>query len=186
MIDYQEDIPEELIFRIPDKILFKGLKRTNNVSNFFDKCTHQNCPSSIFDEYVWLNHADLSPFDELYALRNARPDKATYAKDKIRYSKLQFLSFCYRNNGLRFVTNTMHNKYGLKIVPVYLTSENYFEDNNNFNKQINEKNSFSNTNPFVISMELIPEILEQELDWKQVLEIKKDKRSNKKLQRFYT
>lgn len=84
----------------------------------------------------------------------------------------------YRNMGLKNITERLKKELHIDIVPIYL-EENTFDFEYNFS-EIAE-----NPNPMcVICLDGIPQILEEKLDWEQVIEIRNDKKSIKKLKKL--
>lgn len=83
----------------------------------------------------------------------------------------------YRNMGIKSVTNQL-KEVGINIVPIFL-EPTQFDFEYNFSEII------TNTTPLaIICLDCIPSIIEEKLEWKQVLDIRKDKKSLNQLRKF--
>lgn len=114
-------------------------------------------------------------------------EKDIYGVDKIKklenfkeYKGRRFFSSKSRNSGLSKVVFTLKKYYNIDITPIYLNPTQFDIDFNDKKTRINNIE-----NPIVIiCTEQIPFILEEKLEWKQVLEFRYDKKSVAKLLRF--
>lgn len=96
------------------------------------------------------------------------------------YKEKRFFSSKSRNSGLSKVVITLKKYFNIDIVPIYLSPTQFDVD-------FNEKKTRSNNieNPVVIiCTEEIPSILEDKLEWDQVIEFRSDKKAVEKLLRF--
>lgn len=96
------------------------------------------------------------------------------------YKGKRFFSSKSRNSGLSKVVFTFKKYFNIDIIPIYLSPIQ-------FGKDFNEKKTRSNNieNPVVIiCTEEIPSILEDKLEWDQVIEFRSDKKAVEKLLRF--
>lgn len=84
----------------------------------------------------------------------------------------------HRNNGINEITKFYRN-YGINIIPIYFSPTDYEQ---HFLPNIDNIKFQSSTISTCINK--IPEIVEEKLTWKQVIEIRKDKDSLNKIRRF--
>ncbi|MCH5271763.1 MAG: hypothetical protein J1E83_13665 [Lachnospiraceae bacterium] len=94
----------------------------------------------------------------------------------------EYMYSIWRNRSLLQIANTLHNEFQIDITPIFFDKTD-FENSLNYN---NENETVSEKAiEFIIKN--IPIILEEELDWKQVMEFRKDKKcvsSAKRLMRW--
>ena len=169
VIDYQEDIPSDIIFRLdscPRKRTYRSYKPfyMHTVAN-----TSMRIEELDFFKYTHKNASAPFPMD-------------TLGEPKIKYSNLTFQSSKNRNEGIKELTDLVREEYGIDIVPIYIDSCSFELDFESQEKSYSQVK----TNPIVIAMELVPTIIEEKLEWEQVLDIRKDKRTIKKMHNFRT
>ena len=169
VIDYQEDIPSDVIFRL-DSCAKKITRRSYKPFYIHTMAnTSMRIEDIDFSKYSYQNSPIAFPIDLL-------------GESKIKYSNLTFKSSKNRNEGIKRLTDLVKQDYGIDIVPIYIDSCSFefdFEGQTGFYSQ-------TNTNPIVIAMEFVPTIIEDKLEWDQILDIRKDKRSIMKLHNFRT
>ena len=107
---------------------------------------------------------------------------------KFKYSK-------NRNNAILLNTENFCRKYKIKISPVFhsltdferesaqINSEKLY-GNNNVKFRVKKPNTYKNKNVLSICIEDFPDIVEYNLSWEQVLDIRKDKKRNGQLRKF--
>lgn len=96
------------------------------------------------------------------------------------YKGKRFFSSKSRNSGLSKVVITLKKYFNIDIIPIYLSPTQFDIDFKEKKTRIN-----NNENPVVIiCTEQIPSILEEKLEWEQVLEFRCDKKAVEKLIRF--
>lgn len=96
------------------------------------------------------------------------------------YKGKRFFSSKSRNSGLSKVVVTFKKYFNIDIIPIYLSPTQFDIDFKKKKTRINY-----NENPVVIiCTEQIPSIIEEQLEWEQVLEFRCDKNAVEKLSRF--
>lgn len=106
-------------------------------------------------------------------------DQESFLHNLEKESKI-FISSLNRNKGLYELTSFYKRRYDIDILPIYLEPTQF-----DLEFQLMDSKKLVNTNPMVIiSCELLPTIIEEKLEWEQVIDFKKDKRSVKKLRKF--
>lgn len=121
-------------------------------------------PSPIIESDIY----DLG-LDEINKLENFK-----------EYKGKRFFSSKSRNSGLSKIVFTFKKYFNIDIIPIYLSPTQFDIDFKEKKTRINY-----NENPIVIiCTEQIPSILEDKLEWKQVIDFRRDKKAVEKLFRF--
>lgn len=173
LIDYQEDIPSNILFKIE--------ATKHNKSSLFYK--HISSNSSI-EHREFLRYLKNEKFSHMVMQNRpvAISKKFDLSTEKIKYSTIEFESSKNRNKGIREFTKSAKVDYGIDIIPIYIDSSSFEKDFN----LVPKKTIYATSHPLAIAMEFIPEIIEEKLEWSQVLDIRKDRKSIKRLQKFRT
>jgi len=155
--DINCNIPEEIQFRINKPLPMDiEYKLRTETSSFYSN------PSPFIERDIY----DLGKIKELENFKE--------------YKGKRFFSSKSRNNGLSKVVLTFKKFFNIDIIPIYLSPTQFDIDFNKKKTRIN-----NNENPVVIiCTEQIPSILEEKLEWEQVLEFRCDKKAVEKLFRF--
>lgn len=189
-IDYQEDIPSEILFSLDYSSRKRRKNRFDYSSFHISSMANRSAPFSELDfsNFTQMNSMNLREFDfSMLSMANSIQFESVKEKElesgnKIKYSDLEFISSKNRNKGIKIFTSAIKLDYGVDIVPIYIDSSSFEKD---FLHPINIAD-YNISHPLAIAMEFIPEIIEEKLEWAQVLDIRRDKKSIKKLQKFRT
>lgn len=155
--DINCNIPKEIRFRV-NKPLSMDIK---------DKMRTES--SSFYSNPIPFIEKDIYDVGEIKKLENFK-----------EYKGKRFFSSNSRNSGLSKVVFTFKKYFNIDITPIYLSPTQFDIDFKEKKTRIN-----NNENPVVIiCTEQIPSILEEKLEWKQVLEFRCDKKAVEKLIRF--
>lgn len=110
-----------------------------------------------------------------HAKKNMENNLSLLEKGSLEYKKCQTF---FRNMGLKYITENMKKELHINIVPIYL-EENIFDFEYNFSEIV------ENPHPMcVICLDGIPQILEEKLEWEQIIEMRNDKKAIKKLRKL--
>lgn len=101
----------------------------------------------------------------------------------------------YRNNAIMVCSENFSRQYSVYIAPVYLNLTefereaqnldcNQLYENNTTKYKHRQPNTFINQEAFSICIQDFPNINEDELSWEHVMDIRKDKKRMRQLQRF--
>lgn len=173
-IDYRKDIPSSILFNIESCRYNKHKKYS-----LFDKHCLHNTHINQKDFFELMEICDFSKF----TMQNSGisfNELSNLSCEKLNYFDIEFLSSRNRNKGIREFTNSVKINYGIDIIPIYIDSLSFKTDFEHTQKGTR----YDTSHPLAIAMEFIPEIIEEKLEWSQVLDIRKDKKSIKKLQKF--
>lgn len=116
----------------------------------------------------------------------------------INFNKDGILKFKYsknRNNAILLNTENFCRKYKIKISPVFHSQTDFenetaqLESNKIYGKdnvkfRVKKANTYKNKDVISICIEDFPDIVEDDLSWEQVLDIRKDKKRNEQLRKF--
>lgn len=190
------------IFSKSDISIATGLVKPKTTSLFFDKIWVPDMDNIIFDdkipkEILYIhNFDDMDFYSLLYkystignsfhpcqditkTLNSLTLENVGMSHDEqvIKYSNMLFMSSFRRNKSIKLFVYDMKVTHNIDITPIYI-------DQSSFEDDFIAKSRFSNGHPIVVAMENIPSIIEEKLDWEQVLDFKKDKQSVQNLRKF--
>lgn len=149
---------------IPKEIRFRINKPSMEIE---DKLTIKT--DSFLSSPLPFIERDIYEFGKIKGLENFK-----------EYKGKRFFSSKSRNKGLSKVVFTFKKYFNIDITPIYLSPTQFDIDFKEKKTRIN-----NNENPVVIiCTEQIPSILEEKLEWEQVLEFRCDKKAVEKLIRF--
>lgn len=155
--DINCNIPKEIRFRI-NKSLSMDIENKLKIHT-----------SSFYSNPIPFIERDIYDFGGIKELENFK-----------EYKGKRFFSSKSRNSGLSKVVVTFKKYFNIDIIPIYLSPTQFDIDFKEKKTRIN-----NNENPVVIiCTEQIPSILEEKLEWEQVVEFRCDKKAVEKLIRF--
>lgn len=193
------------IFKKRKPSIATGLVKPKTTSLFFDKIWLPEIENIVFDETIPRNILYVPPIlpqdiirfrtlmdhnvkmnrreninFEFHMMSNTElPISQIKNEKKIKYDEIEFKSSHNRNRGIREFVESMKKRYDVDITPIYIDKvsfeDDFFDDTNK---------DIDNCNPIAVVLEQVPLIYEEKLEWEQVQEIRKDKKSIARLHKF--
>ncbi len=177
-----------------------GIVKPKTTALFFDKLwipegyenydINCNIPKEIrfrINKPLPMDNEDILITDSFYSNPLPFIERDMYDLSKIKklenfkeYKGKRFFSSKSRNSGLSKVVFTFKKYFNIDIIPIYLSPTQFDID---FNEKKTRINNIENP-VVIICTEQIPSILEEKLEWEQVLEFRCDKKAVEKLFRF--
>lgn len=158
---FDETIPKNILYVPP--IFPQDIKR---FTTLMDRNIRMNSRECIDFEFHIMSNKELSILQ-------------TMSENKIKYDEIEFKSSHNRNKGIKEFVESMKKRYGVDITPIYIDKVSFEDD---FVDDINK--DFDNNNPIAVVLEQVPLIYEEKLEWEQVQEIRRDKKSIARLHKF--
>lgn len=185
---YEYIIPEQVLIKEKKELLIKD-KTFTVAGRYYATSTVANHPVTFDDRHA----------GELYRLclhhncaieEHGTHSASSYASTQFRYSK-------NRNNAIMINSESFSRKYHLHISPVYHDLTEFERDtqtldadriykNGSLKYCAKRKNSLWNKEALSICIQDFPSIIEEELSWEHVLDIREDKKMFQQLKRFTT
>lgn len=135
--------------------------------------------------YAMLNKygPDVFSCTSLDELINAEKNREVISlkKNKNIESDFEFLYSNNRNIGIRKIVANFRQIYGIEITPLFINKTKFEEC---ISASLDEQRKDDNCNALEVSINYIPTILEDQLTWEQVLNLRRDKVSKNKLKRL--
>lgn len=179
---YEYIIPDEVLVKEETELIISKMKKKLAGNYYFAEIQRnhpvRNYPITGGKFYQLLQQANVG-----VSVEDSRTIDDPY-EIKFKYSK-------NRNNAIMVNAESFYKKYGLYISPIYHNLTEFERDIKS--SPVRPKSFFkkaatllSNKEAVAICIEDFPSIVEEELSWEQVLEIRKDKKSIKQLKQFTT
>lgn len=187
------DIPREVLI-IEQTELELEIDSVIKSGNHYLESTKQNIPYTSGEYYsIMMQRNDCKPvvFD-LYS--NDNDLRSVFSKSDFdephnyRFSK-------NRNNAIFVSAENFCRKYNLHISPIFhdltefekeiqLIRQQDLQKNSALQNTIRRPNTLTNKNVLAICIQDFPSIIEEELSWEQVLDIRKDNKNRERIKRF--
>ena len=178
-----------------------GLVRPKTTALFFDKIF---LPEYITDKHVAVSlklNIDSAAYSSsaaerildmevLFARdhRNAKSLDEYFSYWNLQYDELndeqRIIIQKWRNEGISSVVTEVKKMSGIDVIPIYLNQSLFSVDYKEIDTSLISEENKSASNIIAFCINQFPEIVEDKLEWNQVLEVRRDKDSNRKLKRF--
>lgn len=188
---YEYMIPEQVLIREKNELIIED-KSGTVAGRYYSKSAVPNRPcyrgnlyaGDLYRRYSVRNYWPESYKEYIECLANSSdPPKFKYSKN--------------RNNAIMVNSESFSRKYHLHISPVYHDLTEFERDtqtldtdriykNSSLRYRVKRINSFCNKEALSICIQDFPSIIEEELSWEHVLDIREDKKMFQQLKRFTT